>query len=169
MLLSIVQQCALAGWMMDLFGENHADAVAWAQHWGQGYTWTFSHPNCRFMQPPKVMGICQELYFSIHIFALLYILWFLIGFQLFSFLKSLSSGQHCVLISIPTCCKLTFATWRLNLAVLARIDLLIIFERCLQEAKSFHLFQCGTGNTASCVFNQIAAFIANYHRNMNGE
>lgn len=83
------------------------------------------------------MDICRELYFPIHIFALLYILWFLICFQLFSVTKSLSSGQHCVLISVPTCCKLTFATWRLNLAVLARIDLLIIFESCLQEALIF--------------------------------
>lgn len=76
-----------------------------------------------------------------------------------------STALSLSLSPFPTCCKLTFATWRLNLAVLARIDLLIIFERCLQELKSFHLSQCGIGNITSCVFNQITAFTSNHHRN----
>lgn len=64
-----------------------------------------------------------------------------------------------------TCCKLTFAFWRLNLAVLTRRDLLIIFERCLREVRSFHLSQHGMGNIISCVFSQITAFTSDHHRN----
>lgn len=75
------------------------------------------------------MDIFQELHFSINIFTLLYILQFLICFQLFSLTNSLSSGQHCLLISISTHRKLTFPTWRLNLALLARIDLRDAFKK----------------------------------------
>lgn len=75
------------------------------------------------------MDIFQELHFSINIFTLLYILQFLICFQLFSLTNSLSSGQHCLLISISTHRKLTFPTWRLNLALLTRIDLRDAFKK----------------------------------------
>lgn len=118
---------------------------------------------------PKLCLFVKDFTFVIiHLHSFIF-LWFLICFQLFSLTNSLYSGQHCLLISILTCCKLTFPTWRLNLAVLARIDLLIIFERCLQEVKSSYLFQCEMGNTASCVFDQIAAFIAIYRSMKGGE
>lgn len=138
---------------MDLFGENHADAIVGAQHWGQGYTCFFSLiQTVDFCKHPKLWILVKDFIFLFVYLHSFIFLWFLICFQLFSLTNSLSSGQHCLLISIPTCPKLTFPPWRLNLAVLARIDLLIIFERCLQEVKSSHLFQCEMGNNCKLCF-----------------
>ena len=109
--LSIVQQCAPAGKMMDLFGENHADAVEWAQHRGQGYTCFLFPPELQTLAAIQNYGCLARtvpigviiLYFFIHIFALqgwIYVLWFPVCFQLFSLTNSLCSQQHCLLISI---------------------------------------------------------------------
>lgn len=150
---------------MDLFGKNHADAIAGAQHWGQGYACFFPLSKLQILATTQNYG-----YLSITSLFYLYIctpLYFMVSYlfpAIFSHKLPLSE-QHCLLISIPTCYKLTSLTWRLNLTVLARINLLIIFERCLQEVKSFHLFQYEMRNTASCVFKHIVAFTI-YHRNM---
>lgn len=128
------------------------------------------------MQTSKIMDIWQELCVlegSYFIFPFTY-LHSKDGFIFYGFLfvssyflsQTPSAVDSTVSLSLfSTCCKLTFATWRLNLAVLARIDLLIIFERCLQELKSFHLSQRGIGNITSCVFNQVTAFTSDHHRN----
>lgn len=162
--------------MMNLFGENHADAIDWAQHGGQGYTFFSFPPKLQIFASIQNYGCLARtvsvrriiLWFSIHIFVLqrwIYILWFPICFQLFSLTNSLHSWQQCLLISVPTCCKLTFATCRLNLSVLASIDLLIMFEKYLQKLRSFQLSQHGIGDITSFVFSQITAFTSNYHRN----
>lgn len=160
---------------MDLFGENPADGVDEAQHGDQGYA-------C-FLFPPKLQALAaiqKYGYLARPVPVRGIILCFSHshlrskdGFIFYAFLfvssyfpsPTPSAVSSTVSLSpFPTCCKLTFATWRLNLAVLARIGLLIIFERCLQELKSFHLSQHGIGNVTSCVLNQMTAFTSNHHR-----
>lgn len=165
---------------MDLLVKNHADVLDGVQQDSRVICAFCSHPSGRPLQPSKITDIWQELclseglYFTVPITYLCFKNRFIFyGFLFVSsyFLSQTSFAIDSAVSLSPflTCCKLTFATWRLNLTVLTRTDILILFQRCLQEIRGFHLSHHGTENITSCVCSPITTFTSNHHRNRKRE
>lgn len=165
---------------MDLLAEDHADVLDGVPQESRVICAFCSHPSGRSLQPSKFTDIWQELclseglYFTVPITYLCSKNRFIFYGFLFVSSYFLSQTPFAIdsavsLSPFLTCCKLTFAIWRLNLTVLTRTDILILFQRCLQEIRGSHLSQYGTKNITSCVCSPVATFTSNHHRNRKRE